>query len=96
MLVTRIGTDCVSLFGWELWDSKEWLEYHRLAGVDHIYWRDRVNHGRQPKNGKGTNEETIAPYVEEGFATYIPGPVTINSITCMFLLHLLSPLRVQL
>ena len=23
-------------------DIVEWFEYHRLAGVDHVYWRERV------------------------------------------------------
>jgi hypothetical protein len=41
--------------------------------VDHVFWRDRTNHGRN-KEGIGPNNATLQPYIDEGFVTYIPGP----------------------
>lgn len=59
--------------------AKEWLEYHRLLGVDHIVFRDRVRpegawqHKAQPV-GVGVHNATLRPYVEQGFVSYAPGP----------------------
>ena len=60
-------------------DIVEWFEYHRLAGVDHVYWRERVGKGggmgpQQSSMPMGVHADILAPYVAEGFATYIPGP----------------------
>ena len=54
-------------------DVIEWLEYHRLIGVEHVFWRDRTNHGRNAK-GSGPNNATLRPYIDEGFVSYNPGP----------------------
>lgn len=42
----------------------EWLEFHRLVGVEHVYLYD---------NGSTDNPtEVLAPYLKEGFVTLIP------------------------
>mmetsp|Transcript_18470 Transcript_18470/g.54768 ORF Transcript_18470/g.54768 Transcript_18470/m.54768 type:complete len:563 (+) Transcript_18470:45-1733(+) len=56
-------------------DLVEWLEYHRAAGVDHVFFRDRINvrHGHRLVID-GFHNRSLQPYVEAGFVTYIPGP----------------------
>ncbi|MEE3456611.1 MAG: glycosyltransferase family 92 protein [Lachnospiraceae bacterium] len=46
---------------------REWIEYHRLAGISHIYLYDN---GSTDKTA-----EYVRPYAEEGFVTmtYLPG-----------------------
>lgn len=46
---------------------KEWLEYHKLLGVDHVYWTDRL---KKEQDGRGPNMATLAPYIEQGFVSY--------------------------
>lgn len=43
---------------------REWIEYHRMIGVDHFYMYDN--------NSSDGFEEVLAPYREEGIATLIP------------------------
>ena len=46
---------------------REWIEYHRLAGISHIYLYDNGSTDR--------TAEYVRPYAEEGFVTmtYFPG-----------------------
>ena len=47
---------------------QEWIEYHRLVGVDHFYLYD---------NGSTDNfREVLAPYMEQGIVTLIDWPDT--------------------
>lgn len=53
---------------------KEWLEYHRLQGVEHFYLCDN-----------GSTDGTAAylePYVAEGVITYIPLPGVDKQAEC--------------
>ena len=43
---------------------REWIEYHRMIGVDHFYMYDN--------NSSDGFEEVLAPYQEEGLITLIP------------------------
>lgn len=56
-------------------DLVEWLEYHRLLGVDHVFFRDRtkVRSGHRIVN-EGFHNISLQPYVRDGFVSYIPGP----------------------
>ena len=45
---------------------REWIEYHRMIGVDHFYMYDN--------NSSDGFEEVLAPYQEEGLITLIPWP----------------------
>jgi hypothetical protein len=59
-------------------DLLEWLEYHREAGVDHVVFRDRIRVPPWGKPGKqtekGFHNDSLTPYISEGFVSYIPGP----------------------
>ena len=56
----------VAIFRNEAKNLREWIEYHRLAGVDH-FWL--YNHG-----SVDNWEEVLSPYIEEGVAevSYFP------------------------
>jgi GT2 family glycosyltransferase len=47
-------------------DLREWIEFHRLQGVERFYLYD---------NGSTDDtEEVVRPYVEEGIAELVPWP----------------------
>lgn len=45
---------------------REWLEYHRLTGVEHFFLYDNESTDNTP--------EVLAPYVQKGIVTLIPWP----------------------
>lgn len=45
---------------------KEWIEYHKLVGIDHIYLYNN--------NSADTFREILQPYIEQGFITLIEWP----------------------
>lgn len=50
---------------------KEWIEYHKLVGVDHFYL---YNNGSRDRT-----KEVLAPYIKEGVATLINWPNRLPS-----------------
>lgn len=56
----------ISMFKNEAPHFKEWIEYHRLAGVEHFWLYD---------NGSTDNwQEALAPYIKEGLVEVINWP----------------------
>jgi hypothetical protein len=53
---------------------KEWLEYHRMQGVEHFYLCDN-------DSTDGT-EEYLKPYIEKGMITYIPFSGVNKQLEC--------------
>jgi hypothetical protein len=45
---------------------KEWIEYHKMIGVDHFYLYDN--------GSKDRSSHVLAPYIREGLVTLIPWP----------------------
>lgn len=45
---------------------KEWIEYHRLIGVDHFYLYDN--------NSKDRYKNVLAPYIKKGIVTLVSWP----------------------
>lgn len=60
----RRGISLVALMWNEGLDLREWLEFHRLAGIDHVYLYD--------DGSTDDSREIVRPYVSDGFVTYIP------------------------
>ena len=45
---------------------REWLEYHRLVGVDYFYLYDNGSRDR--------SVQVLQPYIREGLITLVPWP----------------------
>lgn len=52
---------------------KEWIEYHRLVGVDHFYLYDLES--------TDNSREVVAPYIKEGVVTLVNWPEHRSGIT---------------
>lgn len=50
---------------------KEWIEYHRMVGVEHFYLFNHLS--------EDSFEEVLAPYIEEGLVELFDWPIEIQS-----------------
>ena len=53
----------------------EWIEYHRLVGIEHFYVYD--NSVRMNVSTTTATHRLLHPYIEEGLVTYVPWPARI-------------------
>ncbi len=51
---------------------KEWIEYHKMLGVDHIYLYNNFS--------TDNYKEILMPYIEEGYVTLIDWPYELSQI----------------
>ena len=53
----------------------EWVEYHRLVGVEHFYVYDNSVHVSANVSTTTATHRLLQPYIEAGVVTYVPWPV---------------------
>eukprot|EP00897_Mesotaenium_endlicherianum_P006899 jgi/Mesen1/6237/ME000321S05301 len=60
------------------YEARQWLEYMRYAGVEHVFWYDTAHSPSE------SQERALRPYIQKGFVTYhhfqkmYPGTATLS------------------
>lgn len=60
----RYKASICAIFKDESLGLKEWIEYHKLIGIEHLYLYNN--------NSTDDSEKIIKPYVDEGYVTLVP------------------------
>lgn len=76
VVVSRIASGDAS--GISLYECRQWLEYMRYAGVEHVFWYDAAHSMTE------SQERGLRPYIQKGFMTYhhfhklFPGSINLG------------------